>query len=265
MSKSVAEELQFLANTKTSEIWKSVSSVIMTIVDEAYFEAGPEGLTFRSMDPSHIALIDLSWPKSGFEKYECPYTTKFGLKISDFAKIIKRSNSNDSIEIYLKDNSLNIKTTGGYTRNYRMNLVEGDAANTSPLPKLSLDSKIVIGTFALDKILSDIQVISDIITIETVNEKRNVVFSGSSDNGNAIVNIDYDKSNTEIPMLQDMTVKENSKCSYNMDYISKIVKILNSSSDTITLEYSSKKPLRLESVLLNDIKMQFFLAPRVDN
>jgi hypothetical protein len=50
-----------------------------------------------------------------------------------------------------------------------------------------------------------------------------------------------------------------------MDYISKIVRALAPSCDTITLEYSSKKPLRLEFVLLNALKVQFFLAPRIDN
>ena len=39
----------------------------MTIVDEASFEAGPTGLRFRSMDPSHVAPVDLSWPNSAFE------------------------------------------------------------------------------------------------------------------------------------------------------------------------------------------------------
>jgi proliferating cell nuclear antigen len=265
MSESVTE-LQFTAVSKSSEIWKSVSSVIMTIVDEAYFEAGPEGLTFRSMDPSHVALVDLSWPISAFEKYECPSTIKFGLKMSDFAKIIKRSNSNDSIEIGIKDNSLNIKTTSGYTRYYKMNLIESADANASPLPKLSFDSKIVIGISALDKVLNDIHVISDNIGIETIAGKTPVTFSGANDIGTAMVTIDEKKNNTE-NLLQEVAVKENSKSSYNMEFISKIVRALGcaSSSDTITLEYSSKKPLRLEFMASNALKVQFFLAPRIDN
>jgi hypothetical protein len=59
-SKSTISELQFFTITNTSEIWKSISSTIMTIVDEALFDAGPEGIIFRSMDPSHIALIDIN-------------------------------------------------------------------------------------------------------------------------------------------------------------------------------------------------------------
>jgi proliferating cell nuclear antigen len=263
MSESVTE-LQFTAVSKSSEIWKSVSSVIMTIVDEASFEARSTGLTFRSMDPSHVALVDLSWPNSAFERYECPSTIKFGLKMSDFAKIIKRSNSNDSIEIGLKGNSLNIKTTGGYTRYYKMNLIESADANASPLPKLSFDNKIVIGTSALDKVLNDIHVMSDNIGIETIAGKTAVTFSGANDAGTAMVTID-EKNNTE-NLLQEVAVKENSKSSYNIDYISKIVRALGcASSDTITLEYSSKKPLRLEFTAFNALKVQFFLAPRIDN
>jgi proliferating cell nuclear antigen len=278
-SKSVAEqELHFLAVTKTSEIWRSISSAIMTIVDEAYFEAGPKGLGFRSMDPSHIALIDIIWPDTAFEKYECTSTVKFGLKISDFAKIMKRANPNDLVEvnanIKASDNSLNIKTTGGYIRNYKMNLLTFGNEKSSPLPNLTFDSKMIIGAYALDKIMADIQVIANNMTIETIAGKSAVTFSGNTDNGDAIImvdntnhNGDSDRKEIEDPLytVQEVIVKENSKSAYNMDYISKIVKALAPSCDTITLEYSSKKPLRLEFVLLNALKVQFFLAPRIDN
>jgi proliferating cell nuclear antigen len=278
-SKSVAEqELHFLAVTKTSEIWRSISSAIMTIVDEAYFEAGPKGLGFRSMDPSHIALIDIIWPDTAFEKYECTSTVKFGLKISDFAKIMKRANPNDLVEvnanIKASDNSLNIKTTGGYIRNYKMNLLTFGNEKSSPLPNLTFDSKMIIGAYALDKIMADIQVIANNMTIETIAGKSAVTFSGNTDNGDAIImvdntnhNGDSDRKEIEDPLytVQEVIVKENSKSAYNMDYISKIVKALAPSCGTITLEYSSKKPLRLEFVLLNALKVQFFLAPRIDN
>ncbi len=40
-----------------------------------------------------------------------------------------------------------------------MNLIESSGSNTSPLPQLSFDSKIVISISAFDKILSDIHYI----------------------------------------------------------------------------------------------------------
>jgi proliferating cell nuclear antigen len=267
MSKYVAEELHFHTLTKTADPWRTVSSIIMTIVDEAYFEAGSNALTFRSMDPSHIALVDVTWPSSNFEEYRCHSTIKFGFRISEFAKIVKRSNSNDSIQVGIKDNSLCIRSTGSYTRSYKMNLIESSGSNPSPLPQLSFDTKIVISIAAFDKILSDIQVISDNITIETFAAETVAKFSGSSDNGNAVVTVDNNNSDNSVAnLLKQFTVKGNNKSSYNIDYISKIVKAISSiSADNVTLEFSSKKPLRLEFAIQGSLKTQFFLAPRVND
>jgi proliferating cell nuclear antigen len=271
-SKSISE-LHFFTITKTSEIWKSISSAIMTIIDEALFDAGPQGITFRSMDPSHIALIDVNWPSSAFEKYHCDSTIKFGVRIDEFSKIIKRANANDSIEIgvVLDNSSLNIKTQGdGYLRNYKMRLIES-TGNTSPLPQMTFDSKIVIGIETLDKILSDVGAISEKITIDSSScispNKKTVIFSGDSDRGEARVTMDPDDDKSKVELLEEITVKENSKSTYNIDFISKIIRAIgHQSSNLVTIEYSSSKPLRLEFLLLSGmVKLQFYLAPRVQD
>lgn len=81
----------FLAKTKTPDEWKAVTSAISTLVDEATFEATVEGLSFRGMDPSHVALIDISWPNSAFDGYECDAALKFGVRIDEFSKLMKRA------------------------------------------------------------------------------------------------------------------------------------------------------------------------------
>jgi len=271
-SKSISE-LHFFTITKTSEIWKSISSAIMTIIDEALFDAGPQGITFRSMDPSHIALIDINWPSSAFEKYHCDSAIKFGVRIDEFSKIIKRANTNDSIEIgVVSDNSsLNIKTTdGGYLRDYKMRLIES-TGNRSPLPQMIFDSKIVIGIATLDKILSDVGAISEKITIDSSSistNKKTVIFSGDSDRGKAKVTMDVDDDNnkSKVELLEEITVKENSKSTYNIDFISKIIRAIgHQSSNLVTMEYSSNKPLRLEFLLSGAVKLQFYLAPKVQD
>ena len=270
-SESVSE-LHFITVTNTSRIWKSVSSAIMTIIDEALFDAGPDGIKFRSMDPSHIALIDISWPSSAFEKYNCDSTIKFGVRIDEFSKIIKRANANESIQIAVQDNSsLNIKTTAGgsYLRNYTMRLIES-TGNSSPLPpQMTFDSKIVIRIATLDKILNDVGVISEKITVDSSNRiynKSAAVFSGDSDRGETRVTMDADDDKSKVDSLQAITVNENSKSTYNIDFISRIIRAIgHQSSDLVTIEYSSNKPLRLEFLLSGMIKLQFYLAPRVQD
>ena len=87
----------FSAKTGGSEEWKAVISAISTLVEEATFEATGEGIAFRGMDPSHVALIDIAWPNSAFEKYVCDQDVKFGVRIDEFSKLIKRADKKDNI------------------------------------------------------------------------------------------------------------------------------------------------------------------------
>lgn len=251
--------LQFSAKTRTSDLWKSISSAVTTIVDEAHFEATPEGLQFRSMDPSHVALIDISCPAAAFENYECTSPVKFGFRVDDFTKVIKRAGTGDSIELGLQDSALNVKTSGGYTRNYKLKIIESNAGSSTPLPKLDFDSKLVMGPAILDKILSDIQVVDEKVTIETTKD-RLAIFSTTSELGEAKVEID-DKSNIE--NLNEISVNTPCRATFTTEFISKIVRAVGGSSNSVTVELAGNKPLKLTFTLPNTVKIEFFMAPRV--
>ena len=143
----------FEAKTKSPEEWKIVNSAISTLVDEATFEATSEGISFRGMDPSHVALIDIFWPNTAFESYKCDSELKFGVRISEFSKLIKRTDKKDELEVSIIDEDvLRIKTMGSYKREYKMRLIESTTVST-PLPKLSFNSKLLLSLSSFDKIL----------------------------------------------------------------------------------------------------------------
>ena len=254
-------KLQFSAITRTADLWKAISLAIMTIVDEAHFEANSEGLQFRSMDPSHIALIDVSCPAIAFKKYECDSSIKFGFRVDDFAKVIKRAGPNDSIELTLQESMLYVKTSGSYSRNYKLKLIESNGGSSTPLPKLACDSRLVMSPSILDRILSDIEVVNNKITIETTQDNK-AIFTTSSELGQATVAID-DKSNIE--NLNEISITAPSKGTYSTEFITKIVKAVNTTSQTVTLEYTSGKPLKLTFALPNALKIEFYMAPRIED
>ena len=49
--------MTFGAKTSGSDDLKAIISAISTLVEEATFVATAEGITFRGMDPSHVALL----------------------------------------------------------------------------------------------------------------------------------------------------------------------------------------------------------------
>lgn len=248
----------FLAKTRSSEEWKAVSSAISTLVDEATFEASAEGVSFRGMDPSHVALIDINWPNTTFDSYECDTSINFGVRIDEFSKLMKRADKKDFVELSVgADSMLYIKISNGYQREYKMRLIDSTVSST-PLPKLNFNSKATLSASAFDKILTDVQVVSEYITIESA-EKR-LQFVGKGESGE--VDIILGSGNEG---LEEINVKEESKSTYSLDYLSKISKAISTSGGSISVEYSSKMPLRLEFRIANVGRIHFYLAPRVQD
>ena len=248
--------MEFSAKTNTSEEWKAIISAISTLVEEATFEATVEGVSFRGMDPSHVALIDISWSNSAFEKYSCDGDIKFGVRIDEFSKLIKRAEKSDGIEINISDDSM-LHVSVGKNKKYKMRLIESSASDT-PLPKISYDSKITLSSSRLDKILGDIDVVSDYLSIKTT--QKNVEFSGKGDAGEATINLEKDMEDVE-----DISVSQESSGTYSLEYLDPIVKAVGGTADSIICEFSSEKPLRIEFKVTNIGRIHFYLAPRVES
>jgi proliferating cell nuclear antigen len=249
----------FFAKTASSVEWKAVASAVKTLVEEATFDATSEGVTFRAMDPSHVALVDLYWPVTAWEKYECEKPFKFSLRVEDLVKLIGRSETKDSVEITsTEDDAISVKFTNGYKREFAIHLIESTGA-TAPLPKLEFDTKATLTKTIFEKVLSDISVVSDQVTILAGKDK--LTFSGKSDVGKA--DISLEKNDADVLELQ---VGAESKATYSIDYLSNIIRAAGGAADTVVCNFSSKKPVLLE-FKLNEMgaRINFFLAPRVSS
>lgn len=248
--------MTFAAKTNGSDDLKAIISAISTLVEEATFVATAEGITFRGMDPSHVALIDISWPNSAFEKYECDSDIKFGVRIEEFSKLIKRAEKKDGIEISISEQNM-LLVTIGKNKKYKMRLIESSATDT-PLPKIPYDSKITLASSRLDKILGDVQVVSDYLTIHTYDSKAD--FSGKGDSGEVVIDVEQGSEGVE-----EISSKEDSTGTYSLEYLNPVVKAVGTTAGSITCEFSSVKPLRIEFKVANIGRIHFYLAPRVES
>lgn len=246
----------FAAKTSGSDDLKAIISAISTLVEEATFVSTAEGITFRGMDPSHVALIDISWPNSAFEKFECDSDIKFGVRIDEFSKLIKRADKKDGIEISISEDNM-LLVSIGTNKKYKMRLIESSATDT-PLPKIPYDSKIELTTSSFDKILGDVQVVSDYLTI--VAKESEVEFSGKGESGEVAINVKKDNKD-----LQNIEVKSDSDGTYSLEYLNPVVKAVGTTAGSITCEFSSSKPLRIEFKVANIGRIHFYLAPRVES
>ncbi|MCY3854400.1 MAG: proliferating cell nuclear antigen (pcna) [Thaumarchaeota archaeon] len=249
-------KLSFSAKTNGSDSLKAIISAISTLVEEATFVATAEGITFRGMDPSHVALIDISWPNSTFEKYQCDDDIKFGVRIDEFSKLVKRANKKDSIEIGISNENMLVVQVGN-SKKYKIRLIESSSTDT-PLPKISYDAKIELNSSILDKILGDVQVVSDYLTIKSFSP--NVEFSGKGDLGEVTISMEKKENEIMEVISKDVVIG-----TYSLEYLNPVVKAVGTTANSITCEYSTAKPLRMEFKITNIGRIHFYLAPRVEN
>ena len=257
MSQS-ADLLEFLTIAKSSEIWRSVSAVIMTVTNEAQFEAGPNGIQFRSKDASCEAFIDIVIPSVVFQQFHCPTLLKFGIRIGEFSKMIKRIDSKFPVEVCIQDRSIVVTTIGTFFCRYKSNLIER-SPSVSSVVEMSFDTKLVIRTETLAEILDDVEVFSERLTLKTTHEPEiATTFSGVSDRGSAVVTV---TSNNGIANIRQHTsILERCEGTYSLRPISDLLNSIGAASDYVQLEYSSRGPLRLKFLLLESVTINLYVA-----
>src|SRR5215467_5865546 len=73
----------FKATMNDARLFRNLLGAISSLIEEADFNAGPDGIKLRSMDPSHIAMVDFEWPRTAFDSYESTANTKLRLSVSN--------------------------------------------------------------------------------------------------------------------------------------------------------------------------------------
>lgn len=241
----------FKVKTQGSSDMKAIVGAISTLAEEATFTADENGMKFRTMDPSHISLIDMELPSEAFEEYECDSEIKFGVRVADFSKIIKRSKKDEDISITITEKN-NLLINIGDSKEFEMRLIDAEAVQT-PLPKIDYDTKIIIPLQSISDALTDIAIFSEYFTIDVTEES--VVFSGKGDSGKVNISIDE----LAEPIVGAATVTHELK-----DLVSVIGSFVEKDMNC-TVELSSHKPAKYVFKIAGVGVINFFMAPRVES
>lgn len=251
------KKTKLLLNAKFSNVgeWKTIVSSIGDIVEEAMFICNQDGITFRGLDPSHVSLLDITFPESSFNFFECN-ATFFGISISDFKNIISAASNEDVIELTIDSTSkMKISIKGELGMNFDLNLIEKSEVST-PLPKINVTSKITLSPAIFARIVSNIERVSEYITISTNQDK--IRFLGSGYVGQAEVNLD--KSNPDLIKLE---IISDSTSEYSLEYMSKIIRNMGKASKNVNLEYGTQTPMHILFEMPSSTKVEYYLAPRI--
>lgn len=247
----------FKATISDARVWKNLLAAVSTLIEEADFNATPEGIKLRSMDPSHVAMVDLEWNKSAFEEYTCTQPTKIRLNVSDIVKKLRGAGS-ERLEMAYDESTrkLSMVIKGKWKTTFTLPTLDpGD--EEVPTPKITFNTKIKMVSSGFKDIVDQIQTVSDNVRLETSPDK----FTAEAVTELSGAKIELEKG-TDV--LLEMDVKEPCKATFNLNYLAEISKAGAMASELVTLEFSTNMPVRLEYEMPQQGKLLYFLAPRIE-
>jgi len=237
-----------------SEVLKEVVDIVGTLVDEAKFSVGKEGIALKAVDPAHVAMVDLSLDKGAFEEYKAD-ECELGLDIDKLKEVLKLARAGDIIGIkHDEEKNKLILNVGNITR--RMSLVDTAGLSDPKVPNLDLPAKISIRVDELKQGIRASESVSDHLALISSPDGFEMFSEGDTDS----VNLKLSKD-----LLEKLDCKEKVRSLFPLDYFSNIVKVI-STPTTVTLSLGSDYPVKLEFNFADEKgRVTYLLAPRIES
>jgi len=247
---------EFRAVFPDAREWRYIIESLATIIDEASFVGGEDGLRLRALDPGRIAMVELNLPASVFEEYEAEGEVRIGVNFDDLNKVIKRARAGDRLELRVEGQRLVVVLLGRVERRFALPLLD-IAGQELPEPRLSLTASAQMLSDTFRDALKDAALFSESVRLKAEEDK--LVMQARSDKG------EWEAIFTrENGSLIDISIEEPAEASYGLDFLDKIVSKAYRISEIITLRFATNMPLHLRFDIAGGGTLSYLLAPRME-
>lgn len=200
-------------------------------------------LQVKSMDASHICMLEYLIKKEECLAFSCTREIVFGLEFHRFLKVLHSLRDSEIVTLDMHNEQLQVQSiqslddTKTLRKNYKIKIQE--ITLSASTPKVELPSKFEIHKSTLQNIVRSMRS-TGIEYFDIVTEPNKVVFQNQD---------------AEI-VLPDWDVYDSARAGYSGKYISEFLEAIK--ADVLTLEYGTKIPLKISAP-----GTTFWIAPRV--
>jgi len=226
-------------------------------LDEATFQVTPEGLFFKAMDSSRVALVQLELPKCAFYEFEAAEEKRFTVNLEHLVKnTFKNIYKDDKVSLELTEDKLVVILRSDLDREFKVPLLENPEPEELPEPKIAFNCMAKVTVEGLKKILNDAE--TEAVTL--VANHDCLTFKAVSDYD--VYSVVLEKGDQH---LLDLETKEDSvKAAYSSEWLRSFVKALKPLVEFVEIFYATDMPMRLRVDLKSGGALTFWLAPRIE-
>jgi len=241
-----------------ANLFKKLYESMCVLVSEITWKVGKDGISMRQMDPSRVAMIDLTIEKENCTEFNVttPGLVSFDaetIKKAVFAKPFKKDTSiGVKIDGVIGRITFILKDSGTRERSFATLEANMDDINV-PAPKISFNARCKVISKQVAADIKELEKISDHMTIIATAETLKLQANGDCGNGEN----KYQRGDEN---LLDLEVKEESRAVFSFSYLKDFIR--PTLCEVAMLEFATDMPLKVTlPTKFGDLK--FYVAPRI--
>lgn len=253
--------MSFKIKWEDSKLLKTITEALASLSDETVFQVSNEGLKITLMDASRVCLMEMIIVKDNFDEFECKKKANIGVNLEDLNKILQRSSSKDSLTIEFKENDQQIKIKmereGSRLRTFKLALIDTDVQEIpmENLLEISYEVSFNIDSDIFTEAIKDAEIYSEMLNM-FINKENGLRFTSIGQIGEMV----YELGSEDLDIID---LNEEAKATYSIKYLKDMMK-MSPISKKLTIFLKTDNPFRLLLDLEGNSKINYFLAPRVD-
>jgi len=236
------------------ETFRELVDVVLTIVEEVKLVFTPEAIRIRTVDPAHIAMVDLSLNKDAFELYEVE-ELEMGLNMNKFSKVLGLAEAGTDITLKMAEDTNELIITFGHIER-KMVLIDTANLTEPKMPDLKLPASVTVQAHEVRQAIKVSMDITDYISINIDSER--FILQNSGDTGSAKLELPKDK-------LEELECEDPIESMFALDYFSKMIKSIRK-SEFVRMHLGNAYPIKVEFTIADQNGMvTYLLAPRIES
>jgi proliferating cell nuclear antigen len=233
-------------------VLRQVVDAVSIIVSEGKFKVNQDGLSIKSVDPTHVAMVDLKLDSSAFESFEVG-DHELGVDVEKLKNVLRLASPGDVVSLYLdEDSNRLVLNLGNLVRS--MALLDTRHMPDPKIPDIELPATVVMDGEELERGIRAAENVSDHVIISVDGESFQLRAEG-----------DTDSMTLKVPkdLLLDLKCDKKVRSIFALSYFSNMIRA-SRSSNVVRMGLGSDYPIKMEFDIADGKgHVLYLLAPRI--
>jgi len=252
----------FEARFSNTNLLKRILDAVKELVQDVNLLCTEDGIELQAMDMAHVALVNFTILSEACTLYNCSEPITLGINVATFVKIVKCSETTDSVLLSHTPGSDTLGITfesanGSRKAEYGMKLMDIDSERVE-IPEVTYACSVTLPSSEFSRLMRDMGNFGDTVTLHVKDDLFIVEVRG--DMGVATVTVKQDKISKQPTLIE---CSKDTKMKFPLNYLVLFTKA-QSISEQVSIYLSENIPIHVSYDMGDKGSIGYHLAPKID-